>query len=147
MDRFFDQILYDYALSWLRVPYIWGGSSFDGVDCSGLVVEILKSAGMVPYGYDSTAMGIATYFADPMLAKEVHEADFGDLVFFGGSNTNIKHVGFCLDAKRMIEAGGGDRNTKTKQDALYAGAFVRVRPINHRKDVVVIIRPDYQKGK
>lgn len=47
------------AFSYLRVPYIWGGDSDKGLDCSGLVQLIFEPVGLDPNG-DQTAQAFTT---------------------------------------------------------------------------------------
>jgi cell wall-associated NlpC family hydrolase len=55
-------LLIQYAMSFIGVPYRWGGSNpITGFDCSGLVQEILKSVYMDPPG-DQTAEALYQYF-------------------------------------------------------------------------------------
>lgn len=124
----------------LHVPYVWGGcNSSDGLDCSGLIVELLQSVGAIPSGFDSTAQGLFNKFG----AFEPGQVEFGDLVFFGGSDKTITHVGFCLGDGFMLEAGGGGRKCVSRQDGINANARVRIRPISIRKDLIGYRRPSY----
>lgn len=132
--------LRSYALSFLGKPYRWGGEAFS-YDCSGLVLEILKSAGAAPES-DLSAQGIFDHFVG---LGRTGFIGFGSLVFFGRSEREITHVGFMLDSFRMIEAGSGGRNTLTQLDAERQGAMVRVRPVASRKDVVGYVHPDYPR--
>lgn len=131
--------LIQYAMSFLGTPYRWGGESFDGWDCSGLVQEILRSVGCDPAG-DQTAHALFSYFRDNGFTMDMPRP--GALVFYG-SSTRITHVAFAIDGFRVIEAGGGDSTTRTRSDAAEQRAFVRMRPYNHRSDMVEILMPDY----
>lgn len=132
--------LIDYAKSFLGKPYIWGGEHpCIGFDCSGLVQEILKSAGLDPQG-DQTAQGLHDYF-ESSSTHGVYAA--GSLAFYGKSVTEITHVAFCIDPYRMIEAGGGDSSCVDTVSAVRKGAFVRMRLITARKDLVAILKPRY----
>ncbi len=135
-------LLKSYALSLVGQPYRWGGDdTIDGFDCSGVVQEILASAGMDPPG-DQTSQGLLDWFADK--GRAIHDVfDLGSLAFFGESITKIIHVGFCLDAYRMIEAGGGGSKTKTREDAARQNAYVRIRLISRRSDLQAVMKPRY----
>jgi cell wall-associated NlpC family hydrolase len=133
-------LLIDYAMSFLGLNYRWGGENpITGFDCSGLVQEILRSVGMDPVG-DQTAQALYNHFER---TAEHGERAPGALVFYGSHLTKITHVAFMIDEFRVIEAGGGDSRTKTKDDAAIQNAFVRIRPYNLRRDLLVVLRPAY----
>lgn len=135
------KLIIDYALSFLGMPYKWGGESIDGMDCSGFVQEILRAAGEDPAG-DQTAQDLYNHFDH----KGTHGSfSPGALCFFGESTTKVTHVAFLLDPYLMIEAGGGDSSVKTKEDAIKKRAWVRIRPVKSRKDFLGTIRPMYNK--
>lgn len=52
------------ALSYLGTPYIWGGDDPSGFDCSGFVIECLKSVGLLSENEDFTADGLYRKFSD-----------------------------------------------------------------------------------
>lgn len=131
-------VVYDYAMSFIGEPYRWGGDdSIDGFDCSGLCIEILCAAGVLPPHQDYTAAGLAEYFG----ADGVEKPSFGCLVFFGKDRPT--HVAFCLNDTLMLEAGGGGSATLTREDAAAQNAFVRIRPIANRKDILCYKLPLY----
>jgi cell wall-associated NlpC family hydrolase len=132
--------MYQVALSLLGKPYVWGGDDpLAGFDCNGLVQEILKSVGAAPPARQ-TAQGLYNYF-QPFARRGVTE--LGSLAFFGSSTDHISHVALMLDNSHMVEAGGGDGETLTLADAIKQNAYVRIRPITHRKDLVAVLRPVY----
>lgn len=133
------KMLVDYAMSWLLVPYRWGGSSFRGVDCSGFVQEILTAAGIDPIG-DQTAQALFDHFRTRAFS-DVLEA--GALAFFGRSESSITHVAMLVDRQTIIEAGGGGRDCLTVDDAAVIGAMVRLRPLRRRTDLIAVLMPDY----
>jgi len=144
------QILIDYAMRFNNTPYRWGGDDpIEGYDCSGLVQDILASVGQDPPG-DQTAQGLFNFFSQNGIIfgphKTISDADaIGAIAFFGKGNASISHVGFIVSNSplRMIEAGGGGSHTQDKKDAARQNAFVRVRPVGSRKDIIAIIRPHY----
>lgn len=82
------------ARKYLGVPYVWGGESADGVDCSGLVQLALQDLGVeVPRtAREQMTQGTAVASLDDALP--------GDLVVFDGGS----HIGIYLGDGRMIDA-------------------------------------------
>lgn len=85
------------ADSWLGVPYLFGGITRDGVDCSGFVRNVFASAGMSLPRQSSEQATIGDNVA-------VTTARPGDLVFFNTSGAGVSHVGILLDYPAFIHA-------------------------------------------
>jgi peptidoglycan DL-endopeptidase CwlS len=135
------EMLYDYAIKHLGIPYRWGGNDpLAGLDCSGFVLELLKAFGIVEGAFDTNAQGIYDQFK----ANLVPDPFFGCLVFFGQNSQVITHVGFALSDKLMIEAGGGNNTVTTLAAAIQQRAWIRIRPIARRKDLVAVIEPKWE---
>lgn len=134
--------LIEYAKSFIGVAYIWGGAHpAYGYDCSGLIQEILASVGMDPKG-DQTSQALHDHFSEN--GEEVWHALPGALMFYGKSKKEITHIAFCISPYQLIEAGGGGPNCTDLSKSIAAGAaHVRIRPVDHRKDLVAMIRPHY----
>lgn len=134
------ELLRTYALSFIGTRYRWGGDDpIQGFDCSGFVQELLASAGMDPPG-DQTAQGLFNHFE---ITGTWDSYTLGALAFYGESVTKITHVAMLLDQYRVIEAGGGGSRTNTIDDAATQNAFVRIRPIRRRCDLVAVVKPRY----
>lgn len=127
-----------YAMSMLHIPYIWGGDNpMKGFDCSGLVIWLLSSHGVLPHKFDTTSQGLYDMF------PKIKEPSLGALAFYGVAQNAISHVTLCLNNKLMIEAGGGDSKCNSKEAAQMRGACVRIKPIDYRKDLVGFVMPNY----
>lgn len=134
---------YNLAMSFLNKPYMWGGKNpIYGMDCSGLVCELLQSLGMLKGNEEYNAQSL--YAALLKKAKESTFPEFGSLIFFGKDFQSISHVGFGLNAFQMIEAGGGDATTINMNIAEKMNAYVKIRPYRHRSDFLSILNPNYE---
>lgn len=138
-----DVIALQWLMRMLNVPYKWGGAHpLEGLDCSGLVNEFHKSLGMVARDFDATAQVLYSIHKK-LHSQKQKDCRLGDLVFYGRSEKDITHVAICLDDLLMLEAGGGGSRTVNKNKAEEQGAYVRMRPILTRKDIVGYGRPIY----
>ncbi|MCL5735781.1 MAG: NlpC/P60 family protein [Actinobacteria bacterium] len=84
------------AMSYLGVPYVWGGSSPGGFDCSGLVQYVYAKVGISLPHSSRMQFNLGTPVSYGQLKA-------GDLVFFF---TPIQHVGIYIGSGRMINATG-----------------------------------------
>lgn len=133
------KMIYDVAIRLVGTPYIWGGSTPVGTDCSGLVQLLLAVGGADPVG-DQTAEGLFKHFSQPANHNS-QDPQLGALAFYGHLG-KVTHVAMCLDRRRMIEAGGGGPGVLSLADAVRQNAFTRVVPIRF-KDLLGFYMPDY----
>lgn len=130
-----------YAMALLGTPYRWGGDDpIYGFDCSGLIQELLGAVGMKPKA-DLTAQGLYQHFKFSS-RKDVRA--IGALVFYGQDIEKINHVAMMVSENQIIEAGGGGSKTTSLDLAAQQNAWVRIRRIDNRKDLVAILMPDYK---
>ena len=88
------------ARTWLGVPYVWGGSSRAGVDCSGLVMQVGAQLGVQLPHNAQLQYNAVPHIRDSQLQP-------GDLVFFAQtypSSDWITHVGIYIGGGQQINA-------------------------------------------
>ncbi|HEV2439946.1 MAG TPA: NlpC/P60 family protein, partial [bacterium] len=101
------------ALGYLGTPYVWGGTTPSGVDCSGLVYLVYSPyvANLPRTSYDQWAAGVAVGRAE--LAP-------GDLVFFNTDGSGASHVGIYIgDGQFVHPAASTQRVVVDRLDAAY----------------------------
>jgi hypothetical protein len=97
---------YETAKLWRNVPYLWGGKTLMGTDCSGFIQTIFKVHGirLLRDAYLQATQGKMVNLA---------ETKGGELAFFNNEKGKITHVGLLLNNKKIIHASG-----KVKIDAI-----------------------------
>ncbi len=90
----------NYAYKFLNTPYLWGGRSVFGVDCSGFCQVVFKCTGvhLLRDAYQQATQGEAVGF--------LQEVRCGDLAFFDNEEGKITHVGILLDSNTIIHSSG-----------------------------------------
>lgn len=96
----FDDWIIEYATSYMGAPYLWGGRTYFGMDCSGFTQQVLKQYGkLIPR--DAWQQGIACETIG------LEDAQPGDLAFFKNpTQEKISHVGIVLEDLKIIHASG-----------------------------------------
>jgi len=125
------------AWSFHGLPYRWGGDDpMAGFDCSGYIVEILKSVAILPRIGDWTAQDIY----DLYVGQKFPIAEEGMLVFWR-NNRRIIHVEYCLNEDLSIGASGGGGRTITEEEAIEQNAYIKVRSFWSRKNPIGFFDP------
>jgi gamma-D-glutamyl-L-lysine dipeptidyl-peptidase len=92
--------LQNFAKNFINSPYLWGGRSPYGVDCSGLVQVLYKMIGMRIPRDASQQVNIGT------TVDFINLTEPGDLAFFDDEEGNITHVGMILPNNAIIHSSG-----------------------------------------
>ena len=98
---------------YLDAPYLWGGRSPFGIDCSGLVQMTYKLSGIkLPRDAGQQASCGTTI-------NLLSEAQAGDLAFFDNEEGIITHVGIILPNNQIIHASGRVRVDSLDHEGIY----------------------------
>ncbi len=101
------------AMQYLNSPYIWGGRTPWGIDCSGLTQTVYRILGMNIPRDANKQVGAGESI------NMLFEAQAGDLAFFDDKNGNITHVGMLLGNGKIIHASGKVRIDIIDHNGIY----------------------------
>lgn len=91
------------ASRFLGVPYLWGGTSFKGVDCSGFSKNVMLQKGIY-LPRDASQQALVGEEIDT--TEDFEQLKKGDLLFFGRPPGKVTHVAIYLGNQRFIHSSG-----------------------------------------
>ena len=117
------QAIVDEAMKYLGVPYVWGGTTPSGFDCSGLVQYVCHSLGV------EVSRVTYTQIKDGVEVPR-SELSPGDLVFFA-NNGDVHHVGIYIGNNEFIHAPhtGDVVKISSLDEPYYAGEYCGARRV------------------
>jgi hypothetical protein len=101
------------AFMYLNAPYLWGGKTPFGIDCSGFTQMVYKLNGhkLLRDASQQSKQGEALSF--------IEESEPGDLAFFDNDEGNIIHVGIIMENNYIIHASGKIRIDRLDHLGIY----------------------------
>ncbi len=105
--------LIETAFNYLNAPYLWGGKTPFGIDCSGFTQMVYKLNGykLLRDASQQATQGTALSF--------IEESEPGDLAFFDNEEGRIVHVGIIMDDNYIIHAHGKVRIDRLDHSGIY----------------------------
>ena len=117
------QELVNYAMNFLGTPYVWGGTTTSGFDCSGFTKYVYQQFG---YTINRTA---AQQLGN---GYSVSSLEPGDLVFFNNTYSTsaaASHVGIYIGDNQFIHAASGGVKITSLSDSYYSSRYIGARRI------------------
>ncbi|MCC5925983.1 MAG: C40 family peptidase [Bacteroidetes bacterium] len=98
-----EHAIMDTAMQFLGVPYLWGGRTDSGIDCSGLI-QMVYSLHSYHLPRDASQQ---FKFAPLKEGITVDDMEYGDIIYFHGKDKKlITHVGFYVGEGKLLHASG-----------------------------------------
>lgn len=106
-------LIKEIGLKFLSAPYLWGGRTPLGVDCSGFSQTVFRLCGIdIPRDSSEQAK-------TGKLVAKINDARTGDLAFFHNAIGEVSHVGIMLNNNQILHAHGKVRIDSISKDGIY----------------------------
>lgn len=118
-----DNVMYK-IIELINTPYLWGGMTTNGIDCSAFVLTVFRKA----LGIDLPRTSIVQSTVGTEVKRE--DLQFGDLVFFNTMGKRISHVGIYIGEYVFAHSSssGGVKTSSLTED-YYNARFVTARRV------------------
>lgn len=107
------------ARSFLNTPYLWGGRTHFGIDCSGFTQAVFRLYGI------SINRDASQQAQQGKAIEGIQRSMLGDLAFFVNENDKITHVGIILSRSQIIHASGRVKIDTIDEKGIYSEELKR----------------------
>ena len=123
----FESDVQETAKKFLNAPYLWGGRTHSGIDCSGFSQIVFKMLGisLKRDAYQQAEQG--------KLVDFLTEAKAGDLAFFDNEEGKITHVGIMLNNSQIIHSSGRVKIDRIDNQGIY---LTDLQKYSHRLRII-----------
>lgn len=104
--------LHELCNAYLNAPYLWGGKSLYGIDCSGLTQNVFKAIGI------QVSRDASQQVNEGLSVKWDERQDY-DVVFFTTHSEKVTHVGILVKKNEIIHAHGRVRIDKCDEQGIF----------------------------
>ncbi|MDB5124180.1 MAG: ykfC [Mucilaginibacter sp.] len=115
------------AMSFLNTPYLWGGRTHFGIDCSGFTQAVFRMQGV------NLLRDTGLQIEQGYKVNSLHDTKLGDLAFFENAEGRTVHVGIMLSSEKIIHASGRVKIDSIDEKGIYSEELKRY---THKLSVV-----------